>query len=147
MIRIIRRIGIGLLALAALAPAARAGEKAEAVEGAWRQVAQKNGAAQEYRTLPDGTEMTDYVVGGRFVWTVVREGKVLGIAGGRYKVEKDTFTEIMEYASGPDLAEMFVGKTFEFTVKVDGDTLTKVGTIRLNGQDFKVVGKWERCKP
>ena len=42
------------------------------VEGAWKQVEQKNGDSQEYQKLPDGTVMIDCIVGGRFIWTVVR---------------------------------------------------------------------------
>jgi hypothetical protein len=32
-------------------------------------------------------------------------------------------------------------------MKVDGDTLSKVGTIKLNARDFKIDEKSERCKP
>ena len=96
---------------------------------------------------PDGTVMTDCIVGGRFIWTVVQNGKVTAVAGGRYKVDKDKFTEIIEYVSGDGVPESFVGKSFEFTVKVDGDKMTKVGTIQVNGQDYKIDEKWERCKP
>ena len=49
--------------------------------------------------------------------------------------------------SGQGVPESFVGSTFEFTVKVDGDTITKVGTIKVGGQDYKIDEKWERCKP
>lgn len=136
------------IVLAALpAFAARADDAAKSIEGAWRQVEQKNGDAPEYQKPPDGMEMIDHIVGGRFVWTVVRDGKVLGLAGGRYKAEKDRFTEIIEYVSGEGIPESFVGSTFEFTLKMDGDSFTKVGTIQVNGQDYKIDEKWERCKP
>jgi hypothetical protein len=147
MTRTIRMAGIGLMALSALALTARADDKAKSVEGAWRQVEQKNGDAQEYQKLPGDTVMTDCIVGGRFIWTIVQNGKVVGVAGGRYKAEKDKFTEIIEYVSGQGIPDSFVGSSFEFTVKVDGDTFTKVGTIQVNGQDFKIDEKWERCKP
>ena len=73
--------------------------------------------------------------------------RLTGVAGGRYKAEKDKFTEIIEYVSGEGVPESFVGNSFEFTIKIDGDTMTKVGTIQVNGQDFKIDEKWERCKP
>lgn len=145
-----------LLVLSAAAPAdekppangqANAYAKAASVEGAWRQVESKNGAATEYQKLPDGVEMTDCIVGGRFVWTIVHDGKLLGAAGGRCKVEKDKFTEVIEFVSGQGVPESFVGSTFEFTVKVEGDAMTKVGTIKVSGQDYKIDEKWERCKP
>jgi hypothetical protein len=49
--------------------------------------------------------------------------------------------------TGDGVPESFVGSSFEFTVKIDGNTLTKVGTIKVDGQDFKIDEKWERCKP
>ena len=149
MTRTIRMAVIGLvtLSLFTLVPTAFADDKAKSVEGAWKQVEQKNGDAQEYQKLPDDTVMIDCIVGGRFIWTIVKDGKVVGVAGGRYKAEKDKFTEIIEYVSGQGVPESFVGSSFEFTVKIDGDTMTKVGTIQVNGQDFKIDEKWERCKP
>ena len=147
MTRTIRMAVIGLMALSALALTALAEDKAKSVEGAWRQVEQKNGDAQEYQKLPDGTVMTDCIVGGRFIWTIVQNGKVVAAAGGRYKAEKDKFTEIIEYVSGEGVPESFVGSSFEFTVKMDGNTMTKVGTIQVSGKDYKIDEKWERCKP
>ncbi|WP_240907388.1 hypothetical protein [Paludisphaera rhizosphaerae] len=135
------------IGLAALSGAALADEKLATIEGAWRQVESKNGAAKEYEKLPDGVEMTDYIVGGRFIWTIVQNGKILGAAGGRYKLEKDKFTEIIEFVSGDGVPDSFVGSTFEFTVKLEGDVMTKVGTIQLGGRDSKIDEKWVRCKP
>jgi hypothetical protein len=143
----IRMIVISLMATTALATTAVAEDKANAIEGAWKQVEQKNGEAQEYQKLPDGTVMTDCIVGGRFIWTIVQKGKVVGVAGGRYKSDKDKFTEIIEYVSGDGIPESFVGSSFEFTVKVDGGKMTKVGTIQVGGQDYKIDEKWERCEP
>jgi hypothetical protein len=147
MTRTLRLAVIGLVTLSALAPTAFAEDKARSVEGAWKQVEQKNGDAQEYQKIPDGTVMIDCIVGGRFIWTIVKDGKAVGVAGGRYKAEKDKFTEIIEYVSGEGVPESFVGSSFEFTVKLDGDTMTKVGKIQVGGQDFKIDEKWERCKP
>jgi hypothetical protein len=56
-------------------------------------------------------------------------------------------TESIEYVGGQGVPESFVGQSFEFTVKVDGDKMTKVGTIQLNGQDYKIDERWERYKP
>jgi hypothetical protein len=147
MTRTIRMAVIVLMVSSALATTTFADDKPNSVEGAWSQVEQKNGAAQEYQKVPDGMTMIDHIVGGRFVWTVVQKGKVLGVAGGRYKIDKDKFTEIIEYVSGDGVPESFVGSSFEFTVKVDGEKMTKIGTIQVGGQDFKIDEKWERCKP
>jgi hypothetical protein len=143
MTRTLRYTGIGLMALAVSALAARAADKAKPVEGAWRQVEAKDGDARDYQKVREGVEMIDHIVGGRFVWTVVRDGKAVSVAGGRYKSEKDKFTEIIEYVGGQGVPESFVGQSFEFTVKVDGDKMTKVGTIQLNGaglQDRREMG-------
>ncbi|HEY2156795.1 MAG TPA: hypothetical protein VGH33_14285 [Isosphaeraceae bacterium] len=147
MTRACRSVGIGLIALTGLALTALADDKATPIEGAWKQVEAKNGDAEAYQKPPDGVEMTDYIVGGRFVWTVVQNGKLVAAAGGRYKSEGDKFTEIIEYVSGEGVPESFVGSSFEFTVKIDGATMTKVGTIKVGGKDYKIDEKWERRKP
>jgi hypothetical protein len=147
MNRAIRMAGIVLFALSGPALAARADEKAKPVEGAWRQVEQKNGDAQDYQKMPDQLKVVDHIVGGRFVMTMVLDGKLIGLIGGRYKADKDKFTEIIEYVTGDGIPESFVGSSFDFTLKFDGDTFTKVGTIKVNGMDFKIDEKWERCKP
>lgn len=136
----------GLVALVALT--ARSDDKIapKGIEGAWKQVESKNGAATEYQKAPEGVEMIDLIVGGRFTWTITKDGKIGSAAGGRYKIEKDKFTEIIEFIGGEGVPESFVGSTFEFMVKFEGDTMTKVGTIKVNGQDYKIDEKWERCK-
>jgi hypothetical protein len=145
MSRTLRMAAIGLAALVALP--ARAEDKAKSVEGAWRQVEHRNGDAKEYQKLPEGVEMTYLIVGGRFAWSIVQEGKILGLAGGRYKWEKGKFTEMIEFASGEAAPPSFVGSTFEFAVELDGDTMHRMGTIVVKGKDFKIDTKWERCKP
>jgi len=121
------------------------GDKPSPIEGAWTMVEQKNGEAQAYQKLPEGTEQIKYVTGGRFVWTVVREGRILAAAGGTYTVDKDKYVESITYIHGEGQAEL-VGKTFDFTWKVDGNTWHHVGTIKVGDQDFKIDEKWERCK-
>ncbi len=143
----IRIAVIAFLASSALAASAAGDDKPNPIEGAWKEVEQKNGQAEEYVKPPEGTLMIDCIVGGRFIWTVTQEGKVIAVAGGRYKIDKDKFTEIIEYVSGAGVPESFVGKSFEFTITIDGDKMTKVGTIQVNNQDFKIDEKWERCKP
>src|SRR3954469_7043361 len=146
MSRTIRMAAFGLVALSALS--ARSDDKAKPhpVEGAWKEIEAKNGAAQEYRKTAEGLAITDVIVGGRFVLTMVQDGKVAGLIGGRYKADGDKFTEIIEFVSGDGIPESFVGSSFEFKVKFDGDTFTKLGTIQVGGQDFKIDEKWERCK-
>ena len=156
MTRTFRTAGLSLVALTAFTltvlPArdvrsqdGKQGDKPSPIEGAWKLVEQKNGEAQAYQKLPEGTEMIKYVTGGRFVWTVVREGRILAAAGGTYTVDKDKYVESIAYIHGEGQAAL-VGKTFDFTWKVDGNTWLHVGTIKLGDQDFKIDEKWERCK-
>src|SRR4051794_13547396 len=152
----LRAVRSGLIALAvalsltAVTALPTHGDDAKAapnpIEGAWKEVEQKNGDAQEYQKPEDGTAFINCVTGGRFVWTVTKDGKLLASAGGKYRVEKDKYFEIIEFVHGAGVPESFVGSTFEFTGKVEGDTWHKVGTIKVNGQDFKIDEKWERCK-
>jgi hypothetical protein len=152
----LRTSGLTLLALTALAVAAlparlvRSADDAPAVkpgplDGAWKLVESKNGDAQEYTKLPDGMEMTKFVTGGRFVWAVVREGKVVSAAGGKYAVDKDKYTETIDYTLGEG-NDSLAGKTFEFTWKVENGTWLHVGVLKLDGQEVKIDEKWERCK-
>ncbi len=122
MTRISRTAGIGFSTLAAFAlvvlPARDVrsqGDKPSPLEGAWKQIEQKNGDAQDYRKSSEGTEMIDCIVGGRFIWTIVSQGRVAAVAGGKYTVDEDKYTESIEYVYGQGVPASFVGSTFAFT--------------------------------
>jgi hypothetical protein len=120
-------------------------DKPAPVEGAWKLTVSKNGDAQDYQKPPEGSQMIKYVVGGRFVWTIAREGKLELAAGGKYTVDGDKYTETIEYTHGEGQSAL-VGKTFDFTWKMDGGTWLHVGVLKLDGGDVKIDEKWERCK-
>ena len=152
-----RKMGRGLLALPAIALTTflirdvrsdddKAPSKPNPIEGAWKHIEQKNGNATEYEKDPEGVEFINCITGGRFVWVQVKDGKLLASVGGKYKVDKDKYSEIIEFVYGDGVPESFKGSTFEFTAKLEGDTWHKVGTIQVNGQDFRIDEKWERCK-
>src|SRR3954470_14694316 len=112
MTRTVRTAGHSLITLAAMAlivlPAREVrsqGDKASPLEGAWKQVEQKNGEAQEYQKLPEGIEMINLVTGGRFVWTVTSQGRVASMAGGKYRVDGDKYSESIEFISGQGVPE------------------------------------------
>jgi hypothetical protein len=153
MTRVFRTVALGVFAAALCvlivlhSPTAVADEKkASPLDGAWQLVESKNGEAQEYQKPPQDTVMTIYVTAGRFVWTVVKDGKIGAAAGGKYAVDKDKWTESIEYIHGDGVPESFVGSSFDFTWKVEGNTWHKVGVVKVNGQDIKIDEKWERCK-
>ncbi len=152
MTRTFRPAGVGLTVFGTfvlaffLACEARSEEpKPTPVDGAWKLVERKIGGALDYEKLPESVQMTKYVTGGRYVWTVVRDGRVLSAAGGTYAVDGDKYTENVEYIHGQGQAPM-VGKSFEFTWKIDGNTWHHKGVIKINNQDFNIDEKWERCK-
>src|SRR4051812_37136188 len=152
MTRTFRTAGLSLVALIAFVLAvlpARAvrsqDDKLSAIEGAWKLVQHKYGESQDYQKLPEGTEIFKYVTGGRFVWTVVKDGRILAAAGGSYTVNKDKYAESIEYSHGEEWASL-VGKTFDFTWKVDGTTWLHVGAIKVEDRDLKIDQQWERCK-
>jgi hypothetical protein len=152
MTRAFRTRKLSLMALTALAltvlPARDVrsqDDKPSPIEGAWKLAESKNGEAQGYQKPPEGTEMIKFITGGRFVWTVVKDGRILGAAGGKYTVDKDRYAESIEYVHGEANASL-VGKTFDFTGKVVGKTWHQVGVIKFNDQDLKIDEKWERCK-
>jgi hypothetical protein len=155
MTRILRPAGLSLVALTALAliilPARavrsqddKKVEKECPLEGAWKLIEAKNGDASEYQKLPAGTEQFKYVTGGRFIWVVVAEGRITSGAGGKVKVDKDKYSETIDYVYGENNASL-VGKTFEFTWKMDGKTWLHTGAIKLGDQELKIDEKFERC--
>jgi len=50
-----------------------------------------------------------------------------GAGGGVYTLEGDQYTEYLEYCN----AREWEGNTFQFTVKIQGDTLTQSGTEKI----------------
>ena len=157
MTRTTRTARLALITLVALALAAfsthetrsddaKAAPRPNPIEGAWKLVEKKNGDAQEFSKAPDGQEFINCITGGRFIWAVAQDGKLLASAGGKYKVEAGKYTETIEFVGGSGVPASFVGSSFEFTGKVEGDTWHKVGTIKVNGQDFKIDEKWERSR-
>jgi hypothetical protein len=154
MTRTFRTPGPSLLAaaLAAIALAALPAHDARSqdskpspLDGAWKLVVQKNGDAQDYQAFPEGTEMIKYVTGGRFVWTIATAGRVVSAAGGKYTVDKDKYSETIDYVHG-DGQVALVGKTFDFTWKIEGGIWLHTGTLKIDDQSIKIDEKWERSK-
>jgi hypothetical protein len=152
MTRLFRTVALSVAALTALALTVLPGraaltedDKPCPIEGAWKLIELKNGDAQEYQKLSDGMQMFKLVTGGRIIWTRVKDGRIDTAAGGKYTVDKDKYTETIEYVH-PEGQAALVGKTFDFTWKVDGDTWLHVGSLKIDNQEIKIDEKWQRCK-
>jgi hypothetical protein len=115
------------------------------LEGAWRLVSSKNPATGQQRALPATIEMTKLVVGGRYIWNVVQDGKAIAGAGGKYTRDGDSYTETVTYtvASDQRSTEFLVGKSFTFTWKlVDGKWLHR-GKMKLGASEQQIDEVWE----
>jgi len=78
-------------------------------------------------------EMPAYIVRLKFFtgryWTITEADPVTGLTsmhhGGTYTLDGDKYTENVEYAN-PSTSNL-INQTFQFTIKIDGDTLTQTG--------------------
>lgn len=118
---------------------------ASKLEGAWRLISSKNGEAAEQTKTPEGVEQVKLVIGGRFIWTVVQDGKLVAGAGGTYTVKGDTFTEHVAFVSSENV-EVLRGKDFSFTWKIEDGKWHHTGTLKLGDSDVKIDEIYERCK-
>jgi hypothetical protein len=121
---------------------ARAKEKSP-LEGAWQLVSVKDPASGQMRKLPAGIEMTKLVVGGRYVWTVVRNNMVAAGAGGKYTADDESYTESVEFPLAPNQQGM-VGKSFKFTWKVEDGKWHHQGTLKAGDAAQEIDEIWER---
>jgi hypothetical protein len=113
------------------------------LDGAWRLVSSKDPSSGQLRAVPQGIEMTKLLVGGRFAWAVVQDGKAIAGAGGQFTVEGDTYTETVTYAVA-DNQQPLVGKSFKFTAKVEGGKWHHTGTLKVGDARQEIDEVWER---
>ena len=69
---------------------------------------------------------------------------VFGAGGGVYTLEGNQYTEYLEYCN----AREWEGNTFQFTVKIQGDTLTQSGIEKIEnlGLERLNIEKYTRLK-
>jgi hypothetical protein len=138
-------LSVALVSLGAPAGGADKPEVGTKLDGAWKLVGARSGDGGEYAPLPDGLEQYKLVVGGRFIWTTSKDGKVQLAGGGRYTVAGDTYTEFIEYTHGEGV-EGLAGKEAKFTWKLDGGRWYHKGTIKTDQGDIPIDELWERAK-
>jgi len=115
------------------------------MDGAWRLIMYKPATAEDYIEFPKGWEQTKLVVGGHFVWTLVRDGKSARSAGGKQTIRGNEYTEEIEFVSDSD-DEWMVGKTGTFKGKIVENKWHHGGTIKTERGDAKITEIWERLK-
>ena len=112
-------------------------------EGAWRLVEFKSGKVQNFSRMPPGYEHTKLLTGGRFVWTTIKDGKVIRAAGGTYSVEGATFTETIDFVLD-DKDKHLMGKKHKFTWRIEENTWHHEGTLQSPQGQIKITERWER---
>ena len=115
------------------------------LDGAWRMVGSRNADTEEYAKLPEGLQHIKLVVGGRFVWTTVQDGKIIRSAGGKCAVKGDKYIESVEFGSGDD-APPLAGKEFTFSWKLEGGKWYHKGTLKIDQAEIPIDEVWERVK-
>jgi hypothetical protein len=113
------------------------------LEGAWRLVSTKEPRSGQMRKVPPGFEMTKLIVGGRYAWTVVQNGRAIGGAGGQYQVDDSTYTEAVTYVL-TDNSQPMVGKSFKFTWKIEDGKWHHRGTLKAGAAAQEIDEIWER---
>jgi hypothetical protein len=138
---------LGFVAGSARGPQARATQANTAdakspIEGAWKVVGVKAEGQDDYQKV----DYNQYklVTNGHFIWAASdpNSGAMLNAAGGTYTIEKNQYTERIQYAQTYDLRAL-VGKDQKFTWKVEGDKWFHTGTLS-SGQQIDEL--WERVK-
>ncbi len=115
------------------------------MEGAWNQVSQIDAATSKAVTPPDGVKMTKLVSGGRWIWTIVIDGRIVAAAGGNYTFKDDVFTENVTFVAS-DSHKHLVGKSFAYPLKIEDGKWHLQGTFKLDEGEMVIDEIWERCE-
>jgi hypothetical protein len=111
--------------------------------GAWEMVS-SNGepppAAGE-RASPDNV-MTKILTDGHFAFGGTTPGGGVWAGGGRYLFDGETYTEIIEYHSLPEL----VGLSLEFQCRLEDDLWYHSGRFQVDGQWIRIDEIWRRIE-
>lgn len=92
--------------------------------------------------LPKGARDIKIISGGHLIFVAydTEKEKPLYTGGGTYILNGSSYTEHIDFASD-EISAGLVGKDQPFTVKVDGDTFTRTGTLS-NGKGLSEI--WKR---
>ncbi|MBL0745003.1 lipocalin-like domain-containing protein [Chryseolinea lacunae] len=127
------------------------------IEGTWRLLSSEHTVNDStVRNDPAGTTMIKIINGSHFAF-MLHDERVAGdtltprtfsAGGGRYTLDKDQYTEHLDYCS----ARNYEGNDFTFTVTIHGDTLIQTGveklkTLGIGEHDVPLVEKYVRVNP
>jgi hypothetical protein len=124
-----------------LVPSIRRGVEASGegtLDGTWRLVSPPlGGGREEYKTIG----------GGRFIWYVVVDGRIVGSAGGRASRHGKHYVERIDFV-GSDEVRWMVGGTGHFTVGRRHRRWLHRGTVMAadGGMSAGVEEEWERVR-
>jgi len=95
--------------------------KKSQLDGTWELVAGQQ--------VPKGAREIKIISGGHFIFATydTEKGELLNTAGGTYILNGSSYTEHVDF--GEKIAAGIVGKTQQFTVKIDGNTFIQTGTL------------------
>lgn len=108
------------------------------LDGTWRLVSPPlDGGRTEYKTI----------AGGRFIWYVVADGRLVGSAGGRMSYRDGVYLERIEFSATDELGWM-VGAVGRFTVLREGDRWHHRGRVTAadHGMSARVDEHWVRTR-
>jgi len=112
------------------------------LDGAWRLVSSRDPRTGQMRGMPPGIEMTKLLVGGQYAWAAVRDGKAITGAGGKYKVDDNTYTETVVYSVGENMLSL-VGTACPFTWTFEDGKWHHTGTLKVGAARQKIDEIWE----
>jgi hypothetical protein len=113
------------------------------LDGTWRMVGFRPAGSDRFVPYPEGTEHRKMVAGGHFVWTTVKEGRIVRAAGGKVTVRGDRYVEQIEFVQSSSDRWM-IGNTAECRWTLDGKMWQVEGVIRAGEGVSELAEIWER---
>src|SRR5687767_10156422 len=98
-------------------------EKASGIDGqhlgTWKLVSTKYGSATEFTKRPEANQRLKLITATHFTWVEIDQSsrKVVGSAGGTFKLTGSTYTETINFAG--EGMETYLGQAQKFTIKIE----------------------------
>ena len=111
--------------------------------GTWQLASTKYGDAKEFSEYPKENRRLKLITATHFTWVDydMKTKKISSSAGGPYSLRDGVYIETIEFV-GEDM-ETYLGKSQEFTIRIDGDKLFQSGRL---SDGLKIEEVWQRVK-